>query len=496
MSLSYIQHTLDEATQAVLKAMASHDPKAVRKGLSVAGDVNLIGINLEAPAKQLVPLMSPFRQSIPRVTNPGSDSTSWRAITALSMPKGTTTESAAANLFTTTTVPRSVTYKHIGLRGRVTRAMVAATEGFNPALAKETSNTLLNAMRIEDMYLLGGNVTALATPGAPTVTEIEALPGATIGAGSFFVRIAALTVPAANRVTIDYPADFDGTNATLDGRAVASADPSSDGVTVVGAEGTVTTTGTGNSLKITWTPVNGAAAYAVFVGTTTGAANLKCECIVTQCNITLRSLNGTGQAGSALVGTSADASAYDGLIAQLFAGGSGAYIKNLGAKLSGSAAQGELLELQDAFASIWSATKINKFRILVGGQDQRILTRLGVVSQAMHLTINTTDAGRSGFTAGASLGQVVNSIGGYTCPVETHPWLPGGMILIIPVEIPYNDANVNAPLDVVCGYDWERFDYSPAASTGPLFEFDTRYWGALRVLLTGGCGVIHNILKG
>jgi hypothetical protein len=485
------QQTVDQVAKAIL---AGSKDGTLRKALAVSD--NLIGYNLQAPAKQFVPLMSDFARSIPRKVLPGSDSVNWKVISSLSSPKLSTTEQAAGALFTTTVVPKVASYKHIALRGKVTRAAVAASQGFDPALAKETANTLLLAMKLEEQAILGGNVTALATPGAPTVTEIEAIAGATIGAASYFVRIAALTLPAANRLSLSRPLAFDGTNAVLDGVAIAAVDPASDGVTVVGAEGTVTTTGANNSLKITWTPVNGAAAYAVFIGTTTGAANLKCEGIVTQCNVTFRTLATTGQAGSALAGTSADANIYDGIIAQLFAAGSGAYLKNVAGKLSGDAATGEVPELQDAFAYIWDNAKIGKHRVLMAGQEARSLSARAAVANAMNITVSPESAGRIALTQGGRIGSIINSQTGDICPVETLPWMPGGMILILPTEIPYNDANQETPFDIACGFDWERWDYASTSSTGPIYEFDTRYWGVLRAVFTGGCGVLHNILKG
>jgi len=485
------RQTVDQVTKAILDG--SKDG-SLRKALAVSD--GLIGYNLEAPAKQFVPLMSDFSKSIPVKVRPGSDSMNWKTITALSSPKMSTTEQAAGALFATTVVPKVASYKHIALRGKVTRAAVAASQGFDNALAKETSNTLLNGMKLNEQVLIGGNITALATPGAPTVVEVEAIAGATIGASAHFVRIAALTVPAANRLALSRPANFTATDGVLDGVATAAVDPSADGVTVAGAEGTVTTTGANNSLRISWTPVNGAAAYAVFVGVTTGAANLKCEAIVTQCNITLRSLAATGQAASALAGTSADANIFDGIIAQLFAAGSGAYIKNVAAKLSGDDTTGEVTELQDAFAYIWDNAKIGKHRVLVAGQEARSLSAKAAVANSMNISVSPESAGRISMTQGGRIGAVINAQTGDVCPVETLPWMPGGMILILPTEIPYNDANQDTPFDVVAGFDWERWDYASTSSTGPIYEFDVRYWGALRAVFTGGCGVLGNIFKG
>jgi len=230
------------------------------------------------------------------------------------------------------------------------------------------------------------------------------------------------------------------------------------------------------------------------VGLTTGAANLTCEAVVTQCSVTLTSLATGGDAADEAA-TSADANSYDGIIPQLMASGSGATLTNVAGTLTGSS--GEILELQDTFQAIWNTAKVGKFRIQVGGVDSRILTRLGIdAGGGPTIMVDPKGAARGQIMQGYHVGSVINAVTGDVCPVDVLPWLPSGMILVLPTEVPYNDANISAPIDYVCGYDWERWDYASTASTGPIFNFDTRTWGVLRVLFPGGCGVIYNIFKG
>lgn len=488
--LHLTQQTLAQSTDALLKAQAAGE---LKKAIGVS--TGLKGVNLEAPAHQLVPLMSPFRQTIPRKVLAGSDSVQWKDITALSSPKLGVAEEAAGALFSTTVVDRNAAYKFSALGGKVTRQAEAQSKGFDPALAKETMNTLLNAMKLEEQYMLGATNTALATPGAPTVTEVNGK--GTIGAVTAFVRIAALNIPASMRGQIDRPADPDGGgDSLLAGRAVLAVDSQLGGVTVAGAEGNSGAMGgTDNAVKITWDPVPGAAAYAVYVGTATGAANVKCEAIVTQTSVTLTSLNTGGEAASALTGTSAEALTYDGILPQLVAGGSGAYVKNLNAVMTGS--QGEVVAIQDAFQAIWDTAKIGKFRLQVAGVDSRILTRLGIAAGAgPTIQVDPSSPTRASFAQGFHVGSIMNAVTGDLCPVDVLPWLPGGTILILPTEIPYPDANVSSPIDMVFAYDWERWDYGSTRSTGPIWTFDVINMGVLRVLFSGGCGVIYNIHKG
>ncbi len=484
---SVSQETIMLAQQSLLKAM--QDGTLAK---SIAVSTNLTGVVLEAPAKQLVPLQSPFRQTIPRLVKAGSNAVQWKAITALGMPKATTTEEAAGALFTTTVSPRSATYKNVALQGKVTREAVAASEGFDPALAKETANTLLLAMKMEEMQMLGGNITALAAPGSIVAAEANGL--GSLAADTYYVNVRGMTLPAANRISIDRPADYTSSNALLAGTARASIDPATDGLGQVGSEANAALSGGSDALKITWAPVPGAVAYAVYVGLATGAANLTCEAVVTQTTVSLTSLATGGDAADEAV-SSADALSYDGILQQCQVGGSGSYLKNVNAVLTG--ANGEILELQDAFQSIYDTAKVGKFRIQVGGFDSRILTRMGIAAGAgPTIFVNPQGSERAALMQGYHVGSVINAVTGDLCPVDVLPWLPGGTIMILPTEVPYPDANVPAPIDWVGGFDWERWDYASTPSTGPIFNFETRSWGVLRVLLTGGCGIIYNIFKG
>ena len=497
------QETIQRSMQAAREALA--DPKLTR---AISVGTGLVGYNLQAPAKQLVPLLSPFYNSIPRKTKPGANSDNWKAITAISSPRLFTGERKAGAKIAHTVADKSAGFKVQALLGDVSLEAVQASEGFDPALQKETANILLKGLQLSSQAYMFGVLTDLGVPAAPTVTEIESLVGATIGAASYFVRIVGMSGMAANRVTLDVPQDYDGTHARINGRAVAVVNPLRDdagaaitaasGLTSISAEGTVTTTGTLNSLKITWTPVAGMIAYAVFIGTTTGAANLKCEAIVTQASVTFLTLAGTGLAGNAAeipgADETGDSEAFDGIVSQLVAAGSGAYLKNVLGKLTGS--NSEITEIQDAFATIYQTGKIGKFRVVISGVDERTLTRLGVSSQSMQIFAAPGIDGRVAMAVGAHVTDIINATTGDRCPVEVDPWLPAGTIIILPTEVPYANSNVSSPFEWVGSYDWMRWDYGSTPASGPVYLFETRCNGVLEALFTGGCGLLYNIFKG
>lgn len=496
-----MNESLQQITEETLRKGADFilaNGDGLRKDLLTT--TGLTGINLEAPAKQLVPLLSPLRQSIGRTVRDGATASQWKAITGLSAPKLTTTETNPANAFVTTVVSKSATYKILGLKGQVTLEAVAASKGFDPALAKETMNCLLLAMKLEDQYILGGNVTALAAPGAPTVTVV--VGGGTLPANTYTVRIYALTLPAINRLTVAKPDDWDGTDANVAAKTIVGSPNTiaqltgTDGVVSGSAETTAAASALNDRLRISWTAVPGAAGYAVSVGSAAGETNGRWQVIVTQTKITLTSFLSTNVPG-AVTATSADANAYDGIIPQLLAAGSGAFISSLGDKLSQSG--GEVVQLQEAFANIWDAAKIGRFRVLCGGSDARQLTKLSIAAGGGPvIQVGAGDPGRTNFTQGYRVGGFYNATTGDYCPLEVEPWLPGGTILILPLEIPYPDANQSAPFDMALGYEWQRWDYASTAVAGQarIYPFEVVMFGALRAVFTGGCGIIQNVFKG
>lgn len=482
---------------------------SLKKALDVS--TGLVGYNLKQPAEQLVPLQSPFARTIPRIVKPGANADNWRQITSLGSPDPFTSERAAGSRFATTLASATATFQPVAIRGDVTREAVAASEGFDPALAKETANSLLVAKKLEEQAFLFGTATDLGTVTGLAIADRAGKGTIAAGAGTtYFLRVRALTGLAMNRLAQDIPAGYDGTDALVPGRSITSVNPLLDdagasitvgcGISADSAEvNSGSLTGAGHGLKCTWTAVPGAAGYVLFVGTTTGAANCKAEVVVGQTSVTLTSLAGTGLADNSATLPAADETGnskhYPGILYNLAVGAGAGYVKNLAGTLTGTAAGGEITQIQDAFATLWTTAKVGKFRVLVSGVESRTLTKLGVVSSAMQLFSGPMGNDRLLYTAGAHIGEIINATTGDRCPVEVLPWLPAGTIIILPTEIPYPQANLAAPFIWVGNYDWERWDYASTSTTGPIYTFDVRCNGALENHFPGGCGVIYNVFN-
>lgn len=494
------EDTLGKISEALLAAMG----EGLRKTIDTT--TGLTGYLLEAPAKQLVPLLSPFRQYVPRKVMEGGTAVNWKAITAVTPGYPFVAESNPAPNIASTVSPKSANFKILGQGGKVTREAIAASQGFDPALSKETTNVLLAGMMQESRMMMFGVTTALGTPAAPTVALATTAGSLNPSSTTYFARIVALSFQAAASVTINTPAAVNGngecTLAGVAGAALPGAGAASTGVTNISAEGnTGSQTGSNKAVKVSWTPLPGAYAYAVFVGTTTGAANLKLEAIVTTTAIVLTSLNGTGVAGNdasvPATDSSGDTKAYDGIFRQLDSTVSG-YFKNLVAGLSQASA--EITAIQDAFAQIYETTKLTRFRVIVSAKDARKISSLSVAAGGGPTIFvdPTNTVSRGNLLQGYHVGSIMNAVSGDVCPIDVEPWLPQGTILIFPTQIWYPDANVSSVFDWVGAYDWSRFDYAmtQAAGNARVFPFENTCYGALRVLYPGGCGVITGILPG
>ncbi len=487
---------------AQTRALAEKAIQASRQGLppglelhkAITAATALGGINLDQPAQLIVPILSPFHASIARKPRPGDDSTRWKQITKVTLPKMSVGEEAAGKTVALTTASKTVAMAESAIGGKVTRKAVAMGVGFDEALARETRIVLETQMRGMEILYLGANVTALGAVAGVTLAERNGL-GA-LAAATYFVKVAALTLSAANRETIDRAVDYDGTDAFIDGKAHTGINPEADGWGALSTEVSLAIAGGGDALKITWTPKATAAAYAVFIGTATGNPALKCEAIVTQSSISVKSLNTTGDAATVVATeSSADSLTFDGMVPLLAASGSGAHVKAISGKLSG--ASGEVTQIQDAFAAIYDNAKLGDLRLLVSGQDGRILTRLGISQDSVRVIVGVGE-NRSSMVQGFHVGEILNSVTGERCPVETQPNLPGGMILMLPRSIPWAapGEDLDSAFDYAVSYGPERWDYASTTSTGPIFPFEIREMGALRSRLPAGCALLYDIFKG
>ena len=231
---------------------------------NVTIQTGLTAYDLQAPAKNLYPTITPLRNSLPRVArlNPG-DAAHWRSIFATTgsgfdamgwVPEG---QRSASMSYSATSI--TLPYVTLGEEDTVTFEAEAAAQGFEDINATATLRILQKTMRKEETALLGGNTSLqLGKPGTPTLSASGT--GGTLPAGTYSVIVVGLT--------------FEGyRNSSLSGVATTMTITGNDGntYTLSGGSSLRSTNATqavtaGQTLFATAPVVNGAVAYAWYVG--------------------------------------------------------------------------------------------------------------------------------------------------------------------------------------------------------------------------------------
>jgi hypothetical protein len=484
MDLSKI---IDSAVQDTVKALQRPEVVKSTYGLAAAQ----YGYSLEAPAKQLVPFLPSWATSIPRGNVATGNIHEYRRILSIGTTgKSTASEGTVGNAAAIVQDKKTVS---LGILSSglfdVTWEAERAAGTYDDVRARAVTQALLNAKRLECAHILGGNVTALAAPAS--VVAADGAASGDVAAVAHFIYIKALTAMAVQKMILSgYGLLPDST--TFGAAGLNALVDQTDGF---GPESTVATiTPTVNkSVLLTWAPVQGAVGYAIFMGTTTGVANCKCQGMVGQSKVAISHL---ATAGSVCVtgDNSADADDFVGLIGLMTAPGSGAYVKYLNAALTAAVGNG-IPEIDTMLAQCYGqALGIDDGTLIVGTQDRANISRkLGAGSSTTISRLMIPVSGENEFAGGLFANRYVHPITGRLIPIETDPYLYSGTIIWLPKTIPYPMAEVPAPVKLWNSYDWTAFEY---AVTAPVRRYENRLRGGLALYLPPATGIITNIWNG
>ncbi len=487
------QQALEEFKKAVSQPMpADRLTKAITQG------TGLVGYDLQAPSKNLFPVLTPLRNKIPRVSGGGGTATNWKAVTAINTAslRGFVPEGKRNGLVATSVVPKSAAYKTMGLEDSVTFEAERAAQGFENIRATTAQRLLWATMIEEELAMLGGdNSVALGTPDAPTVSVLNT--GGSIPDGTYNVIVVALNL-------------YGYLASSPSGGVVGQ-------VSVTNAAGSIFTYGGGNSNKSAATStgaisaggtavirasvpvVPGAVAYAWYVGT---AGNEILQAITTINSVKLASLVTTGRQNAAAI--TADNSthpyAYDGILYQAWASGSNAYLKNMATGTPGTGTpltadgSGGIVEIDEMLESMWANYKLGPTTIYVNAREAKNITDkvLGSSGAAYHVNIQPGMQ----FTAGALVINYLNKFnmgGGQSIPIQIHPYLPPGLILAVTERLPYPITNIPNVMEYRYRQDYYQIEW-------PMRErqYETGVYtdGVLAHYFPPSVGIIANIADG
>lgn len=497
-------------TELIAEIRKTYEAGALAKA-TVSTTTGLVNYDLQAPAKNLYPVNTPLRNSLPRVKGNGDVATRWKVVSAINgsgyqaMPW--VAEGQRTAVMTLTEADKLATYKTLGEEASLTFEAWSAAEGFEDEKARNAIRLLQQNMLKEENAILGGNNSvALGTPTTPTMTT--ASTGGTVAAGTYTASVVALT--------------YEGyRNWLLSGASIVTGLPTSqtitgaDALTYVlhGGSSQKSATVTGSAISGTGTialstpVVNGAVAYGWYIND--GAAGVNTLQTVTTINSYRTTVTPTtsGQSAAAITAdNSQNTLAYDGLLYNAFTSGSGAYIVNLATGTAGtgtvltSSGVGTVTEIDVMLYTMWNNYQTSPTVIYVNAQQMRDITTKCLSNSSAPLLQYVTDPtkGYAGLQAGGSIEFYFNQFamnGGVKIPIKIHPMLPPGTIIGWCEQLPiqYQSSNVPNVAEVHCRRDYYQIDW-PLRTR--LYETGVYSETVLANYVPFAMGIINNVAPG
>jgi len=472
----------------------------IQKDISLTSPLStsFAAFDLEAPAKLLTPRPTPLRNRIPRKkgvgtshrvkrilgytgTGTGGVGNTWPGITestttafgSINYERGPKIAYAADDLI--------LPYNSYSLSDSVSFDANFSGMGYKDLRQLSSTSTLYATMLMEERMMLMARGTASGYAGAlsaPTFTK----GAATAATGQ--------TAIAATTYYINVTAD-------------AGISGSGFGESIIGTETSQTTT-SGQVLTVTVsTPVAGALGYNIYVGTTTGNANLKYQGTLKgtgtftiqgaasiQRTGNTAPLTTTGAAASrAAADTSAYATGYDGILPTVLGANSG-YNNAINTTFSTS---NPGAEYQTVFASLYDAVKADPDLVLLNGNDRKQLSDAIKSGSTANYRLNITNPGENGGnTYGSIVTGLQNEVTGKAVDLEVHPWLPQGVSPVLSFTLPIPDTEVsdvwaNFMVQDYMGIQWPVTQFA--------YEFSTYFRGTFFCTAPAWNGAVSGIVS-
>ena len=409
--------------------------------------------DLEAPAKLLTPRPTPLRNRIPRKkgvgtshrvkrilgytgTGTGGQGNIWPGITETTQNNFAP---GASNPFYLERGPQIsytaddliLPYNSYSLSDQVSFDANFSGLGYEDLRQLSSTSTLYATMLMEERMMLMARGTASGYSGtiaAPTFTL--ASPVAT---GS---QVALANTTYYVNVTSDAGISGNGFGESILGTEASTAVASGDVLTI-----TVSTA------------VTGALGYNIYVGTTTGAANLTYQGTLKGTGtFTIQGASATGLTGNnaaysttgaaasrATSNTSAYATGYDGILPTVLGPNTG-YNNAINSTFSTS---NPGAEFQTVFANLYQNVKADPDMVLMNGNDRKQLSDAIKSGSTANYRLVINQPGESGTTYGSIVTGLQNEVTGKAVDIMVHPWLNSGVAPVLSFTLPIPDTQVS-----------------------------------------------------
>ena len=444
-----------------------------RLAKSISTATGLLAYDLQAPAKNLYPFVTPLRNIVPRVGGGVGSATNWRQVNAIigsgfdSM--GWVPEGQRSGQMSYSTSNKTSTFVTIGEEDAATFEAISAGRTFEDIQAQMAFRLLQKMMLKEEMAILAGNASlTLGTPPSPTLSASGA--GAVLPAATYFVKVAALTLEGYQNSTVlggvatsKIVTGADGKNFTLSGGSSNISAEASQAVTL------------GQTLFCSVSPVQGAVAYAWYVSTTSSSETLQAITTINSLAVAAPLSTGTQSQTVITADNSANPSyAYDGLLTTALKPGSNAYVTVMATGTAGTgtpltaSGRGSIVEIDTMFQKMWDNFQVSPTVLYVNSQElKNITTKVLSNASGPLLRYESPADGSDGeyqLTASGVVQFYYNPFalnGGLRIPIRIHPKVPPGTVIGWAENLPiqYQSNEVPNVAEVKTRQDYYQIDW-------------------------------------
>ena len=424
--------------------------------------------DLDLGAKFLYPVLTPLRNTIPRVSGKGGTQAAWRAITAINTT-GLRFGVSAANrggALALATQDYVANYKGIGVETSVDFEAQYAGQGFDDIRAVAAKTGLEALMLGEEAMLLGGNSSiALGTTPTPTLSDLATGGGLAANLAQSVICVA-LTHDGAINATLVGGIQGSITRTNTD----ATTDTFGGGAAKQSVAATITPANdemAKRSIRASVAPVTGAMGYAWFWGT---AGNEVLGAITGIASTAITAAAGGTQTAASLgvADNSINALAFDGLITQAVKAGSGAYVLSMPQGTAGQGTPltadnaGGIVEIDAALKAMWDNYRLSPDTIWVSSQEALNLSKKIVAGSAASAQRFVFDASQEFIGGGIMVRTYLNRFsmqGGSVVAIRVHPNMPAGTLLMTTSVLPYPLAGVGNLIQVRTRQDYYQIEW-------------------------------------
>lgn len=463
-----LQNPSEDIARTIMMA-AGMRPDDLQKTINTG--TGLVAYDLQAPAKNLYPVATPIRNVIPRVGGGTGLATNWRQVNSIAgsgfdsvgwIPEGQRSGQMSYN-----TSNKSASYVTLGEEDGATFEAISAGRTFEDVQARMVMRLLQKTMLKEEMAILGGN-NSMQLNTATTPTLSAAGTGATLPAATYSVIVVGLTlegwrnsavtasIGVATQKTVT---GADGKTYTINGGSSMKSASATQAVTL------------GQTLSATTAYLQGAVAYAWFVGTV-GNELLQSITPINSAIFNVALTTGTQNASAITVDNSTNSTAFDGLMTTALKANSGAYVQALATGTAGTGStltasgRGSVVEIDNMLMSMWNTSQVTPDVLYVNSQQLRNITDK-VLSGGTGPLLNyfqTPQQGEYAMTAGGTVQYYYNPFmleGGQRIPIKIHPFMAPGSIVgwsqTLPIQYQSNEVPTVAEIKERVGFysvDW------------------------------------------